>query len=92
MVCRTVSIYLAQVQEHCKPRDRQFDPRLERAVQDVLHRFLVVMLEQVPSRDLPDGASVEMVAAVLSWAIFGTASQWSRGARRAGRGPGSASA
>jgi hypothetical protein len=30
---------------------------------------------------LPGGASVETVAAVLSWAICGVGSQWSRGLR-----------
>jgi AcrR family transcriptional regulator len=83
VVCRTVYDFLAQVQEHCKPRDRQFDPLLERAVQDILQRFLVASLQQLPPGDLPGGASVETVAAVLSWAIFGTASQWSRGPRAA---------
>src|SRR5712691_7035261 len=40
-VCRGVFTYLAQVQDHCKPRDRQFDPMLEKAVQGVLYEFIV---------------------------------------------------
>ena len=80
-LCRAVCAYLAQVQDHCRPQHRQFDPLLERAVQEVLHRVLVRGLQRAPAAALPGGASVEMVARVLSWAIFGTASQWSRGLR-----------
>lgn len=80
-VCRTVFKYLAQVQDHCKPRDRQFDPMLEKAVQDVLHGFVVRWLQRAPAGDLPGEACVETVAWVVSWAIFGAASQWSRGLR-----------
>jgi AcrR family transcriptional regulator len=90
-LCRTVCVSLAQVQDHCGPRHRQFDPLLERAVQEVLHRVLVRALRQVPATALPGGARdvaswdvaalVETVAGMLSWALFGTASQWSRGPR-----------
>jgi AcrR family transcriptional regulator len=79
-LCRTACTYLAQVQDHCKPQHhRQFSPLLERAVQETLHRFLVRWLQRVPSL-APPGAPAE-TAAVLSWALFGTASQWSRGLR-----------
>jgi AcrR family transcriptional regulator len=80
-LCRTVCAFLAQVQDHCRPRMRQFDPLLERAVQEVLHKLLVRRLQLAPAEALPGGASAEMVAGVLSWALFGTASAWSRGLR-----------
>lgn len=80
-LCRTVFAHLAQVQDHCRPQHRQFDPLLERAVQDVLYGFIVRWLQRVRPTALPGGASVETVAAVLSWAIFGVGSQWSRGLR-----------
>lgn len=80
-LCRTAFTYLAELQDHCKPRDRQFDPMLQKAVQDVLHEFVARSLRHVPCADLPGGASADMVAAILSWAIFGAASQWSQGAR-----------
>ena len=80
-LCRTVFDYLAQVQDHCRPQQRQFDPLLERAVQGVLYGFIVRWLQRVPAAKLPGGASGETVAAVLSWAIFGVGSEWSRGLR-----------
>jgi len=80
-LCTMVFAYLAQVQDHCRPQHRQFDPLLERAVQEVLYGFIVRWLQRASSAALPGGARVETVAAVLSWAIFGTASQWSRGLR-----------
>jgi len=48
-------------------------------VQDVLYKFILRWLQRVRPIALPGGASVETVAAVLSWAIFGLGSQWSRG-------------
>jgi AcrR family transcriptional regulator len=81
-LCRTVCSFLAKVQDHCKPQyHQQFSPLLERAVQEALHHFLVRGLQQAPAAALPGGASAETVAGVLSWALFGTASQWSRGLR-----------
>lgn len=80
-LCRTIFDHLAQLQDHCKPRDRQFDPLLETAVQEVLHDFLVRRLQRAPAAALPGGASVETAAAVISWAVFGAAWQWSQGPR-----------
>jgi len=80
-LCRTVFDFLAQVRGHCRPQHRQFDPLLEKAVQDVLYNFIVRWLQRVRPTALPGGANVETVAAVLSWAIFGVGSQWSRGLR-----------
>src|SRR5205823_4907988 len=80
-LCHTVFDYLAQVQDHCQPRDKQFAPLLDKAVQDVLYGFIVRWLQRVPAAKLPGGASGETVAAVLSWVIFGVGSQWSRGLR-----------
>ncbi len=80
-VCRTMFIYLAGIQNHCKSRDRQLDPMLEKAAQEVLEGFMMHWLQQAPPHSLPCGACVDTVAAVMSWAIFGAASQWSQDAR-----------
>lgn len=80
-LCRAVFEYLAQVQDHCKPRHRHLDPLLEKAVQDVLNSFIAGWLRQATPASSADGGNVETVAAVMSWAIFGAGSQWSRGPR-----------
>ena len=80
-LCRTVFEYLAQVQDHCKPSDQQFDPLFDRAVQAVLQTFLLRWLRPLPHAALPGRASRETVAMVMSWAIFGAGAQWSRGER-----------
>ncbi len=80
-LCRTMFTYLAGIQERCRPRDRQLDPMLEKAAQEVLQGFMVRWLQQAPPNSLPCDACVETAAAMMSWAIFGAASQWSQGAR-----------
>jgi len=80
-LCRAVFEYLAQVQDHCKPSDQQFDPLFDRAVQAVLQAFLLRWLRPLPRAALPGQASRETTAMVMSWAIFGAGAQWSRGDR-----------
>jgi hypothetical protein len=50
-------------------------------VQEVLYGFILRWLQRAPAAALPGAARIETAAAVLSWAIFGMASQWSRGPR-----------
>jgi AcrR family transcriptional regulator len=80
-LCQEVFAFFATMQDRCQPRDRQLEPMLEKAAQDVLYDFILRWLLRVPPTSLPGGASMEMTASVLSWAIFGAASQWSRGLR-----------
>jgi AcrR family transcriptional regulator len=80
-LCRAVFDYLAWLQDHCKPRHHQFEPLLEKAVQDVLHGFIASWLLQGQPSDLPREADPNTVATIISWAIFGAGSQWSRGVR-----------
>lgn len=80
-LCRTVFAYLAQVQDHCKPSDQQFDPLFDQAVQSVLQAFLLRWLRPLARTAHPGQASRETTALVISWAIFGAGAQWSRGAR-----------
>ncbi|MGH2387035.1 MAG: TetR/AcrR family transcriptional regulator [Chloroflexota bacterium] len=80
-LCQALFTYLAGIQDHCKPRDRQLEPMLEAAAQDVLHAFILRWLRRAPTANLPAGACVETVASVVSWGIFGAAGQWGRGAR-----------
>jgi AcrR family transcriptional regulator len=71
--------YLAQLNSHCKPSDKQFDPFLEKAVQQELSNILLTWLQQGKTSDGRQHVPVEITAEVMSWAIFGVAFQWSRG-------------
>jgi AcrR family transcriptional regulator len=62
---------------HCLPRDRQFDPLLEKTIQQELNTMLITWLKQIPSTHMQRSVSIETVATVMSCAICGSAIQWS---------------
>lgn len=69
--------FLRELHHHCKPSDTQFDPLMERAIQQELAEILLNWLRQ-PGVIGKHRVHVETIAAAMSWAIFGTAVQWSR--------------
>jgi AcrR family transcriptional regulator len=76
---------LAEMDDHCRPTDTM-QPLVMSAVQEELAALLLDWLERAsgPGPERPSGARprpavpLEMTAAGLSWAIFGTALDWSR--------------
>jgi AcrR family transcriptional regulator len=70
--------FLSEFHRHCKPTDRQFDPLMERAVQQELAEFLLSWLKQAKTSGFQPRVRAETMASVMSWAIFGTAAEWSR--------------
>jgi AcrR family transcriptional regulator len=80
LVCQALLTFLAQMQDHCKPIDRQLEPMMEKAAQDVLQTFFLQRLRPVPAASRSP-IPMETAASVLSWAIFGVSSEWSRGPR-----------
>jgi len=68
---------LAEMDDHCRPTETM-KPLLMSAVQEELSALLLGWLERTPT--CPTRRSVPLVttAAGLSWAIFGTALDWSR--------------
>ena len=53
---------------------------LQAAVQEEICRYLLAWFKDTPTTQFPLRQSPESVATVWSWAIFGAAVQWSRGA------------
>ena len=73
--------YLDEFQRQCKPTDTQFDPLVERAVQQELAKILLGWLKQAKTGGVKPRVRLETAASVMSWAIFGPAVEWSRSER-----------
>ena len=65
----------------CKQTERQFAPLIEAAVQQELSTVLLDFLKRLPLRTTPQRVPLETVATVISWAICGSAIQWSESDR-----------
>jgi AcrR family transcriptional regulator len=63
--------YVASMPTRCE-RQRQMEPHMEAAVIAVVRKMLLEGLQRHP----PEGASAEMVATTVSWAIYGAAKEW----------------
>ena len=64
-----------------KSVDTQFNPLIERAVQQELAEILLSWLKQTKTSVARPRIRLETMASVMSWAIFGTVAQWSRNQR-----------
>lgn len=81
ILIRATFDFLHEFHHDCKPSDTQFDPLVERAIQEELADILLSWLKQVSVSDTRPRVRIEMIASVMSWAIFGTAVQWSKNER-----------
>jgi AcrR family transcriptional regulator len=70
--------FLSTFHSHCKPTDTPFDPLMERAVQQELAELLLSWLKQAKTAGVKPRVRLETMASVMSWAIFGTAAEWSQ--------------
>ena len=64
-----------------KPTEARFDPLVERAVQQELAKTLLGWLKQAKTAGVKPWVRLETAASVMSWAIFGTAIEWSQNER-----------
>jgi len=78
-LCRAVAEFFASFVGQCRRSDREFDPLIEATVQGSLQMFALKWMEH-DTEGVRRG-DPEVQANVLSWAIFGSALQWSRGPR-----------
>jgi len=77
----TLLEFLAEVYSHVKRMHAQVDPLFETAVQEELYAVLVTWLHQVPAAAPSQPEMLDITAQTISWAIFGAAVHWSRGAK-----------
>jgi len=75
---RTTFDFLGEFHHKCHHGDSQFDPLMERAVQQELAEVLLRWLKQARVAGMRPGLRLDLVASVISWAIFGPAVQWGR--------------
>ena len=73
---------LAELDDHCRPTETM-QPLVMSAVQEELSALLLDWLERASGARSRPGVPLQMTAAGLSWAIFGTALDWSRMTERA---------
>ena len=74
--------FMSEFHRHCKSGgDTQFDPLVERAIQQELAEILLTRLKQARVAGMRPGMRLELVASIISWAIFGPAVQWGRNER-----------
>ena len=71
--------YLASIPRVDCERQRQMEPHMEAAVIAVVRRMI---LDGLKRHQTENGASPEIVAATLSWAIYGAAKEWVRTPQR----------
>ena len=70
--------YLAGLNTACSWSDRRFRPLIEARVQGELYELLLGWIEDLPQKTNGKPTTPEVVASVVSWAIFGAGLQWSR--------------
>ncbi len=68
-----------------KPTQTEVDALFEQIVREELEEFLVSWLKQVPAKGVGQRVSPATMASVMSWAIFGAAAYFRRGARPSSR-------
>lgn len=74
--------FMAAYRRYVKPRDEQLEPLFEIAMQQELQAIFAAWLHRLPAPVRAYEGGADITAMVISWAIFGSAMQWSREAER----------
>lgn len=71
--------FISHCHGHCAPPDQGNGHMPEAKAQEELSAFLLRWLEQLPPSEPASDGAREIVAMVMSWAIFGAGIEWARG-------------
>jgi AcrR family transcriptional regulator len=78
---RTTLDFMGEFHRRCQHEDSQFNPLMEQAIQQELAEVLLRWLKQTRGAWTRPGLRKDLVASVISWAIFGPAAQCGRNER-----------
>lgn len=82
MLVSTVFDFMMKIHQDCHPVDRELDPMLEVAMIEEMQQVLSGWFKQPIFPGAIAGVSPATMARSWSWAIFGVATEWSRGTRQ----------
>jgi AcrR family transcriptional regulator len=74
--------FLSEFVGHCKPGRNRDNAAMEAQVQAYLYEVLLEWIKSLPTHKLPLNTTPEVITTVVSWAIFGTISQWAHGRKK----------
>lgn len=77
LLIKTMLEYFKSIYQH-HHRSREIAPLLEQAVHEELNGLVFSLLETVKKQEGSSQISLETIAQVVSWTIFGAAIQWSQ--------------
>ncbi len=79
---QTVCNFVGEMNHHCRPPHGQLEPLMEKQIKMELYEVLLVWLTKLNHKKANHRPSLEQVAMVTSWAIYGAVVQWSQQERR----------
>lgn len=78
----TTCDFLVQLHQHCLPRVQQVFQLVQTQITMVIAELLTVWLQQHQTRNSVDTSSLQLRAAISSWAIYGAAFHWYQNQQR----------
>lgn len=82
LLIQLIAELLVEMTAHCPPPHGQFEPLMEKQIKAGIYDVLHGWLAQRPVRQARSQPSLEQIATISSWATYGAAVEWSKGARQ----------